>query len=45
MQFQNGPNKMVIELLVVQFSSEIILVISKRTGAARSFDFEVTRII
>ena len=32
---------MVIELRVVQFWSEIILVISNRTRAARSFDFEV----
>ena len=36
---------MVIELLVVQFWSEIILVISNRTRAARSFDFEITRMI
>ena len=36
---------MVIELRVVQFWSEIILVISNRTGTARSSDFEVTRII
>ena len=34
---------MVIELRVVQFWSEIILVISNRTRAARSFDFEITR--
>ena len=34
---------MVIELRVVQFCSEIILVISNRTRAARSFDFEITR--
>ena len=31
---------MVIELRVVQFWSEIILVISNRSRAARSFDFE-----
>ena len=31
---------MVIEPRVVQFWSEIILVISNRTRAARSFDFE-----
>ena len=43
--FQNGCNKMVIELRVVQFWSEIILVISNRTRAARSFDFEITRVI
>ena len=36
---------MVIELSVVQFWSEIILVISNRTRAARSFDFEITRMI
>ena len=45
MRFQNGFNTVVIELLVVQFWSEIILVISNRTGAARSFDFEITRMI
>ena len=36
---------MVIELCVVQFWSEIILVISNRTRAARSFDFEITHMI
>ena len=36
---------MVIELRVVQFWSEIILVISNRTRAARSFDFEIMRMI
>ena len=36
---------MVIELRVVQFWSEIILVVSNRTRAARSFDFEITRMI
>ena len=36
---------MVIELRVVQFWSEIILVILNRTRAARSFDFEITRMI
>ena len=36
---------MVIEVRVVQFWSEIILVISNRTRAARSFDFEITRMI
>ena len=45
MRFQNGFNKVVTELRVVQFWSEIILVISNRTRAARSFDFEITRII
>ena len=36
---------MVIELRVVQFWSEIILVISNQTRATRSFDFEITRMI
>ena len=47
MRFQNGFNKVLIELRVVQFWSEIILVhvISNRTRAARSFDFEITRMI
>ena len=43
MRFENGSNKVVIELRVVQVWSEIILVISNRTRAARSFDFEITR--
>ena len=43
--FQKECNKMVIEPHVVQFWSEIILVISNRTYAARSFDFKITRII
>ena len=34
---------MVIEPRVVQFWSEIILVISNRTRAARSFNFGITR--
>ena len=45
MRFQNGSNNVVIELRVVQFWSEIILVISNRTRAARSFDFEITCMI
>ena len=45
MQFQNGCNKEAIELRVVQFWSEIILVNSNRTRGARSFDFEITRMI
>ena len=45
LRFQNGCNKAVIELRVVQFWSEIMLVISNRTRAARSFDFEITRMI
>ena len=36
---------MVIEPHVVQFLSEIILVFSNRTCAARSFNFEITRMI
>ena len=40
-RFQNGSNKVVVELRVVQFWSEIILVISNRIRAARSFDFEI----
>ena len=36
--FKTGCNKVVIELRVVQFWSEIILVISNQTRAARSFD-------
>ena len=45
MRFQNGCNKVAIELRVVQFWSEIILVISTQTRAARSFDFEIRRMI
>ena len=44
-EFQNGCNKVVIELRVVQFWSEIILVISNRTRAARSSDFQITCMI
>ena len=44
-RFQNGCNKVAIELRVVQCWSEIILVISNRTHAAHSFDFEITRMI
>ena len=36
---------MVIEPCVMQFWLEIILVISNRTRATRSIDFEITRII
>ena len=36
---------MVIEPCAVQFWSEIILVISNRTRAVHSFDFEITRMI
>ena len=45
MRFQNGCNKVVIELRVVQFWSEIILVISNGTRAVRSSDFKLTRVI
>ena len=45
MRFKNGSNKVVIELRVMQFWSEIILVISNRTRTMRSFDFEMTRMI
>ena len=45
MQKQNGSNKVAIELRVMQFWSEIILEISNQTHAARSFDFEITRLI
>ena len=43
MQFQNGSNKVAIELQVMQFWPEIILVNSNRTRTVRSFDFEITR--
>lgn len=36
---------MAIELHVVQFWSEILLVSSNQTRAVRSFDFEITRMI
>jgi len=45
-RFQNGSKKVVIQLCVVQFWSEIILVIiSNRIRTTRSFDFEITRMI
>jgi len=44
-QFQNGSNKVAIELRVVQFWPEITLGNSNQTRAARSFDFEITRMI
>ena len=44
-RFQNRCNKVVIEFRVVQFWSEIMLVISNRTRAAHSFNFEITRMI
>ena len=40
--FQNRCNKVVIEPRVMQFWSEIILVISNRTHAACLFEFEIT---
>ena len=40
-RFQNGCDKVVIEVRVVQLWSEIILVISNQSHAARSFDFEI----
>ena len=43
MKFQNGCNKVAIELQVLQFWSEIIHVISNRTCASCLFDFEITR--
>ena len=45
MWFQNGSNKVAIELWVMQFWSEIILEISNQTRTVRSFDFEITRMI
>ena len=44
-RFQNGCYKVVIEPRVVQFWSEILLVISNRTRAAHLFDFEIRRMI
>jgi len=44
-KFQNGTYKVAIELRVVQFWSEIILVNSNQTRAACSFDFEITCMI
>ena len=38
-------NKVAIELHIVKFWSEIILVILNRTRVTRSFDFEITRMI
>ena len=44
-RFQNGCNKVVTEPRVVQFWSEIILVISNQTHAACSFNFQITHMI
>ena len=43
--FKMDPKKVVIKVRVVQFWSEIILVISNQTRAARLFDFEITLMI
>ena len=45
MRFQNRSNKVAIELRVMQFWSEIILVISNRTHTMRLFDFEIVHVI
>ena len=45
LRFQNGFNKVVIEPHVMQFWSEIILVISNLTHAARLINFEITHMI
>ena len=42
-RFQNESNKVALDLGDVQFWSEIIFVISNRTRAARSSDFEIRR--
>ena len=42
--FRNGCNKVVIEPCVVQFWSEITLVITNGTRTARLFDFKITHI-
>ena len=44
-RFQNGCNKVEIALRVLQFWSEIKLVITNRTPAWRSCDFVFTRLI
>ena len=45
-RFQNGCDKVVIKPRVVQFWSEIILVIRNRTRrAVHLLDFEITRMI
>jgi hypothetical protein len=45
LKFQNEYNKVEIELRVVQFWTEIKLVITNRTPASRSCDFVITRLI
>ena len=44
-RFQNGCNKVVIELSVVQFWAKIILVFSNQISATHYFDFEITHMI
>ena len=44
-RFENECNKVEIALRVVQFWSEIKLVITNRTTASRSCDFVITRLI
>ena len=44
-RFQNECNKVEIALRVVQFWSEIKLVITNRTPASRLCDFVITRLI
>ena len=44
-RFQNECNKVEIALRVVQFWSEIKLVITNRTPASRSCDFVITRLL
>jgi hypothetical protein len=45
LRFQNEYNKVEIELRVLQFWTEIKLVITNRTPASRSCDFVITRLI
>jgi hypothetical protein len=45
LRFQNEYNKVEIELRVVQFWTEIKLLITNRTPASRSCDFVITRLI
>ena len=45
LRFQNGCNKVVTEIRVMQFWSEILLVTTNETRSARTFDFEITRMI
>jgi hypothetical protein len=45
LRFHNEYNKVEIELRVVQFWTEIKLVITNRTPASRSCDFVITRLI